>query len=106
LRSFGKNQDEDNNFGNFGKIQKEKDHGFEGMARKKKTTLGTLEKTMKKKTITLKFWPRRIKTIAMEFWKKTKNKNNTTLGALEKTMKEKTTTLGALEKSRKKKTWL
>jgi hypothetical protein len=43
-------------------------------------TLGTLEKTMKKKTIILKFRPRRIKT-----------------------MKEKTTTLGALEKSRKKK---
>jgi hypothetical protein len=39
----------------------------------------------------------------MEFWKKTKNKNNIALGALEKTMKNKTT-LGVLEKSRKKKT--
>jgi len=42
----------------------------------------------------------------MEFWEKTRNKNNIALGALEaleKTMKEKTTTLGALEKSWKKK---
>jgi hypothetical protein len=36
---------------------------------------------------------RKKKTIALEFWKKTKNKKNTTLGALEKTMKNKTTTL-------------
>jgi hypothetical protein len=43
----------------------------------------------------------------MEFWKKTKNKNNTTLGTLgdlEKTMKKKRTILGALENSKKKKT--
>jgi hypothetical protein len=57
--SFGKNQDEDNNFGSFGKIQEEKDHGFEGMAKNKKMTLGTLEKTMKKKTMILKFQPRK-----------------------------------------------
>jgi len=40
-------------------MQKEKDHGFEGMAKKKKMTLGTLEKTMKKKTMILKFQPRK-----------------------------------------------
>jgi len=57
----------------------------------KTTTLGALEKLKKRKTI------------AMEFWKNTRNKNNTTLGALEQTIKEKTTTLGALEKSKKKK---
>jgi hypothetical protein len=56
--SFGKNhEEEDNNFGNFGKIQEEEDHGFEGMTRKKKMALGALEKTMKNKTMTLKFWP-------------------------------------------------
>ncbi len=41
----------------------------------------------------------------MEFWEKTRNKNNIALGALEaleKTMKEKTT-LGVLEKYWKKK---
>jgi hypothetical protein len=33
----------------FGKIQEGEDHGFEGMAKMKKMTMGTLEKTMKKK---------------------------------------------------------
>jgi hypothetical protein len=57
--SFGKNHEKEDNFGSFGKIQEEEDHEFEGMARKKKMVLGALEKTMKNKTITLKFWPRR-----------------------------------------------
>ncbi len=57
--NFGKNQEEDNNFGNFGKIQEEEDHGFEGTAKDKKMTFGTLEKTMKKKTMTSRFWPGR-----------------------------------------------
>jgi hypothetical protein len=35
------------------------------MAKKKKTTLGTLEKTM-----TLKFWLGRKKITTMEFWEK------------------------------------
>jgi hypothetical protein len=39
------------------------------MARKKKTTLGTLEKTMKKKTMTLKFWPRKKKPQPWSFGK-------------------------------------
>jgi hypothetical protein len=47
----------------------------------KKMALGTLEKTMKKKTI------------AMEFWKKTRNKNSIPLGALEKSRKKKTMAL-------------
>jgi hypothetical protein len=33
------------------------------------------------------------KTIAMDFWKKTRKKKTTALGALEKTMKKKTITL-------------
>jgi len=33
-----------NSFGSFRKIQEKEDHGFKGTAKKKKTTLGTLEK--------------------------------------------------------------
>jgi hypothetical protein len=37
-----------NSFGSFRKIQEKEDHGFKGTAKKKKTILGTLEKTMKR----------------------------------------------------------
>ncbi len=50
-----KHEEEDNNFGSFGKIQEEEDNSFEGMARKKKIALGALGKTMKNKTMTLRF---------------------------------------------------
>jgi len=43
------------------KNSRRKNHGFEGMAKKKKMVLGTLEKTMKNKTMTLKFRPQRRK---------------------------------------------
>ncbi len=62
--------------------------------------LGALEKTMKNKTTTLKFWLGRKKTITMEFWKKTRKKKTTNLGALEKTMKKKIEPMGILEKIR------
>jgi hypothetical protein len=64
--------------------------------------LGTLEKTMKKKTTTLRFQLGIRRPQPWNFGKKTKNKKNTTLGALEKTMKKKKT-LEALEKIKKKK---
>ncbi len=50
-----KHEEEDNNFGSFGKIQEEEDNSFEGMVRKKKIALGALGKTMKNKTMTLRF---------------------------------------------------
>jgi hypothetical protein len=40
------------------------------MAKKKKMTLGTLEKTMKKKTTTLKFWLKRRRPQPWSFGKK------------------------------------
>jgi hypothetical protein len=39
------------------KSKEKKNMGFKGTTRKKKTTLETLEKPMKKKTTTSKFWP-------------------------------------------------
>jgi hypothetical protein len=52
------------------KIEEEEDHGFEGTARKKKMTLGTLEKTMKKKTTIPRFRPRKRKPRPWSFGKK------------------------------------
>ncbi len=63
-----------NNFENFGKTHEKQDHNFKVSTMKKNTmamefrkktknkkkiALGTLEKTMKNKMTTLRFWPRR-----------------------------------------------
>jgi hypothetical protein len=63
------------------------------MTKKKKMTLRTLEKTMKKKTMTSRFQPGRRRPQPWNFGTKTRNNKNTTLGVLEKTMKNKTMTL-------------
>jgi len=67
--------------------------------RKKKTTsLGALEKTMKRKTITLRFWPRRRRSQPWSF--QIKPRKRPRLWKLwKKTMKKKTKPVGVLEKN-------
>ncbi len=55
--------------------------------------LEALEKTHEEQYHDFEVSAMKKKTIAMEFWKKTRKKETTALGALEKTMKKKIITL-------------